>query len=200
MITLALDTSTPAGSVAVYAFGGIVFQERFQADRSHSSALFGALERARGYAGRFDCVAVGLGPGSYAGVRIGVAAAVGMNLVLGAELVGIASASALEVDEEEFFVIGDARRGAFYFTWLHRRICQDGPRLVTEHEVRAELSTRTLPVYATEPLAAFPSLQIARPSAVVLAELAIEGSAIVQRGTLEPLYLREPHITQPKAR
>ena len=60
MITLALDTSTVDGSVAVYAFGEIAFQNSFRADRSHSSALFVALEKARGYAGRFDRVVVGL--------------------------------------------------------------------------------------------------------------------------------------------
>ena len=112
MIVLALDTSTVEGSVAVYAFGEIAFHEKFRADRSHSSALFTTLEKARGYAGRFDRVAVGLGPGSYAGVRIGIAAAFGMNLVLGAELVGIPSVAALETDDAEYFAIGDARRGS----------------------------------------------------------------------------------------
>lgn len=200
MIVLALDTSTSDGSVAVHAFGEIVYQKKFSADRSHSSALFGALEQARGYAGRFDRVTVGLGPGSYAGIRIGIAAAMGMNLVLGADLVGIPSVAALDVSDEDYFAIGDARRGSYYFTWLHRRICQDGPRLATEQDVRYEISSRSLPVYATEPLPNFPSVQIARPSAVILAQLTVANSAIMQCGELEPLYLREPHITQPKSR
>jgi tRNA threonylcarbamoyladenosine biosynthesis protein TsaB len=198
MITLALDTSTAQGSVAVYAFGEIAFQQKFQADRGHGSALFTALEKARGYAGRFDCVAVGIGPGSYAGVRIGIAAAIGMNLVLGADLVGIPSVAALECHDEDYFAIGDARRGSFYFSWMHRRISQEGPRLATEREVRDEIGARSLPVYATEPVAAFPSVQIVHPSAVILAEMAVEGIGIVQRDLLEPLYLREPHITQPR--
>ncbi len=200
MIALALDTSTAEGSVAVYSFGEISYQRRFQADRSHSSELFTALEKARGYAARFDRIVVGLGPGSYAGVRVGIAAAIGMNLVLGAELVGIPSVAALEPDNEEYFAIGDARRGAFYFTWLHRRTCQDGPRLLSEREVRDEIAARALPVYATAPVPAFPSVQIVRPSAVILAEMAVAGIGIVQTEDLEPLYLREPHITQPKAR
>ena len=200
MIVLALDTSTPEGSVAVSAFGEIAFKQHFRADRSHSSALFSALEKARGFAGRFDRVAVGLGPGSYAGVRIGIAAAMGMNLILGAELIGIPSVSAFNVTDDDYFAIGDARRGSFYFTWLHRRIPQDGPRLVTEGELREEIAARALPVYSTEPLAAFPSVQIAQPSALVLADMAVEGVGIIQTGDLEPLYLREPHITKPKAR
>lgn len=200
MIALALDTSTVEGSVAVYAYGEIAFQKQFRADRSHSSALFAALEKARGFAGRFDRIAVGLGPGSYAGVRIGIAAAIGMNLVLDAELVGMPSVAALDTPEEDYFAIGDARRGSFYFTWIHRRISQDGPRLATEREVREEIAARALPVFATEPVPALPSVQIVRPSAVTLAEMAVEGIGIVQWENLEPLYLREPHITQPKAR
>ena len=75
MISLALDTSTPQGSVAVVAFGEVAFEETFTADRSHSSSLFGALERARSCVSRLDQIVVGIGPGSYAGIRIGIAAA-----------------------------------------------------------------------------------------------------------------------------
>jgi tRNA A37 threonylcarbamoyladenosine modification protein TsaB len=64
MITLALDTSTPTGSVAVMSSGEVIFEETFKADRSHSSSLFAALERARTTFARLDQIAVGLGPGS----------------------------------------------------------------------------------------------------------------------------------------
>jgi tRNA threonylcarbamoyladenosine biosynthesis protein TsaB len=198
MITLAIDTSTSAGSVAVYAYNSIVYQQEFTADRSHSSALFQALGKARGYAGKIDRIAVGLGPGSYAGIRIGISAAMGMNLVFGTDLVGIPSVAALRVADEEYVAIGDARRGAYYFTWLHGGTCQDGPRILSEVELRQELVARTLPAFATEPIAAFPSLQIARPCAVLLAKMATNDEGIVQVRDLEPLYLREPHITKPK--
>lgn len=200
MITLALDTSTTEGSVAVYAYGEMAFFRRFQADRTHSSDLFLALEKARGYAGRFDRVAVGLGPGSYAGVRVGIAAALGINHILGAELVGMPSVAALETEEEDYFAIGDARRGSFYLTWIHGHACQDGPRLASERDVREEMGARALPVFATSPVPAFPSVQIVYPSAKILAEMSVANIGIVQRDDLEPLYLRDPHITQPKAR
>jgi tRNA threonylcarbamoyladenosine biosynthesis protein TsaB len=199
MIVLAIETSTPAGSVAVYAYDGIIFEQRFSAERSHSSALFTALSKARGYAGKFDRIVVGLGPGSYTGVRIGIAAAIGMNLVFGTELVGIPSVAALDVSDIDYMAIGDARRGAFYFTWLHRRLCQDGPRLASENELRTELAAHSLPVYATAPVPAFPSLQIVHPCAAILAEMASDQRGILQRGSLEPLYLREPTITRAKA-
>jgi tRNA threonylcarbamoyl adenosine modification protein YeaZ len=196
MIALAIETSTAFGSVAVCAFGEIIFEQRFEADRSHSSTLFKALEKARCTVAKFDRIAVGIGPGSYSGVRIGIAAAIGMSLVLQSELIGIPSAAALEVPEQDFVVISDARRGAFYFTLMRNGVCCDGPKLVSEAEARDEM--RAFPVYATGPIAAFPSIEVAQPAALTLVKLAVEGSSVVQIGDLEPLYLREPHITQPK--
>jgi tRNA threonylcarbamoyl adenosine modification protein YeaZ len=200
MIVLALDTSTPRGSVAVFAFGEIVFEEAFSADRSHSASLFAALAKARASAARFDRIAVGLGPGSYAGIRIGIAAALGLHLALGAELTGLPSVVALSAEGPSYVVIGDARREAFYFTSVSAGLCADGPRLVSEREARELIDTLNLPVFATEPLTAFPSAEVFFPSAALLARLAADDRGILQRGDLEPLYLRAPHITQPKLR
>jgi tRNA threonylcarbamoyl adenosine modification protein YeaZ len=200
MIVLALDTSTPRGSVAVFAFGEMVCEEQFTAARSHSSSLFAALEKARASAARFDRIAVGLGPGSYAGIRIGIAAALGLNLGLGTELLGLASVTALDTTADDFVVIGDARRDAFYFTHVAHGQCADGPRLADEREVRELIDALNLPVLATEPLATFPSAEIVSPSAGVLARLAAADRGILQRDRLDPLYLRAPHITQPKVR
>ena len=201
MITLAIDTSTPRGSVAVIAHGDLVFDESFTADRSHSASLFASLERARACSGHIHQVAVGLGPGSYAGVRIAIAAALAFDLALGAKLVGLPSVAALETDAHEYLAIGDARRNSFYFTHVVERECVDGPRLLEEHALRELLEAfPTQPCYAEKPLAAFPGAQVAHPSAVVLGRLATEGKSIVATGDLEPIYLREPYITQPATR
>ena len=200
MITLAIDTSTPRGSVAVFAYGEIVFDETFTADRSHSATLFACLARARACTHRVHQVAVGLGPGSYAGVRIAIAAALGFEMALGAKLVGLPSILAFDTDAHEYLAIGDARRETFYFSRVLERECVDGPRLVTEGELRELLDTfPTQSCFTGVPLAAFPSAQVSPPSAVVLARLAAEGKGIVARGDLEPIYLREAHITIPKS-
>ena len=198
MRVLALETSTSRGSVAVYGSGELLFHEQFNADRSHSSTLFVALEKARATADHFDRIAVGLGPGSYAGIRISIAAALGINLALGGELVGIPSVAALDITASAYVVVGDARRGTFYFTAVDQGQCLAGPLLATEEEVRREVASHQLPIFGTEPMAAFPSLVVATPSAAILARLAANDVGIVQHGDLEPLYLREPHITHPK--
>lgn len=201
MITLAIDTSTPRGSVALLTGDDLLLAEDFLADRSHSASLFGALERARQAAPRIDQLAIGLGPGSYAGVRIAIAAAIGLRLALGAKLVGIPSVAAFESDAREYLAIGDARRETFYFTRVIEGRCEEGPLLLSESELRERLAAQTAyPVLTSTPLSAFPAARLAFPSALILARLAAAGRGIVAEDNLEPIYLREPYITMPRPR
>jgi tRNA threonylcarbamoyl adenosine modification protein YeaZ len=201
MITLAIDTSTQRGSVALLSSDSLLFDEHFSADRSHSSSLFVALEQARARVEKVDQIAVGLGPGSYAGVRIAIAAALGLQLALGAKSIGIPSVAALETGAPEYIAIGDARRESFYFSRVVHGVCADGPLLATKDELQQRLTAHAgLPVYATEAVPHFPMAHIALPSAALLARLAAIGRGIVSSGVLEPIYLREPHITQPKSK
>lgn len=200
MNILALDTSTPHGHVALLADGDVRLDESFTADRGHSALLFPILERARSLAPRIDLVAVGLGPGSYAGVRIAIAAALGFEMGLGARLVGVPSVATLATPARRYLAIGDARRATFYFTEVENGVCVDGPRLLSEAELRAVLAGATLPVLCAAAVPGFPGAVEALPDAVRLARLAAADRGIVARGELEPIYLREPHITQPKPR
>jgi len=201
MITLAIDTSTPHGSVALLTDDTLLFDEHFIGDRSHSASLFVALEKVRAQIERIDQIAVGLGPGSYAGVRIAIAAALGLRLALDTKLAGIPSVAALQTDAPTYIVIGDARRDSFYFSRIENGVCVEGPLLTTEEELQQRLAAcASLPVFATEAVAQFPAAQIALPSAPRLARLAAENRGIIATENLEPIYLREPHITQPKQR
>ena len=201
MTILAIDTSTNHGSVALLADGEMRLEETFTADRTTSSSLFAVLERAVALAPRVDQVAIGLGPGSYAGVRIAIAAAIGLELGIGAQLIGIPSVAALETDAAGYLAVGDARRETFYFTRVVDGVCVEGPLLATEAELLERIAAHAeLPVFASAPLAAFSAAQIALPSAVRLARLADAARGITATGDLEPIYLREPHITLPKVR
>ena len=198
---LAIETSTPEGSVAVVRDGGIVFNEHFQAGRSHSSQLFAVLERAGSQACGVRQIVVGLGPGSYAGVRIAISAAIGLSVATGAELLGMPSVVAL--GEGEYLALGDARRESFYYARVREGRCLEGPRLVDGVELDAALQAeggRELPRYASEALPAVPGVEIRHPAASALALFAERGVGITARGALEPIYLREPYITQPRQR
>jgi tRNA threonylcarbamoyl adenosine modification protein YeaZ len=200
MTILALDTSTPHGHVALLAGGVVRLNESFTADRGHSALLFPLLERARALAPTIDLLAVGLGPGSYAGVRIAIAAALGFEMGLGTRLAGIPSVAALHTEARRYVAIGDARRATFYFTEVEDGVCLDGPRLLTEAGLCDALAGTSLPVLCAAAVPGFPQAVVALPCALRLARLAAEDRGIAARGELEPIYLREPHITQPRVR
>jgi tRNA threonylcarbamoyl adenosine modification protein YeaZ len=200
MITLAIDTSTARGGVALLRDGAVLFAENFLADRSHSAHLFSSLERALKIAPRFDRVMVGLGPGSYSGVRIAISAAIGFGLGLDARLLGIASMAAMETTAARYRTIGDARRGTYYYAEISDGVCLEGPLLLEEEALRRKLADGpALPLITSDTLPEFPEADVAYPSAEKLARLAEKGTGIHSTGDLEPIYLREPHITRPKA-
>ena len=179
----------------------MLLDETFIAERSHESELMPLLQRARELVKMFDIIAVGLGPGSYAGIRIAIATAMGLQMALRSRLVGIPSVAALETDARDYLAVGDARRDTFYFSKVEEGHCTEGPLLLDETALRARLADlKDWRILVCDPLALLPSATIARPSALLLARLAAKGRSIVAEGALEPLYLREPHITLPKAR
>lgn len=199
MKVLAIDTSTENGSVALIDGAQVLLDEACISARNHGCALVPLLQRALEIAGRFDCIAIGLGPGSYAGVRIAIATAMGMSMATGAKLVGIPSVAAWECDADHHLAIGDARRDTFYFTKVERGICTEGPLLTDAAGLLAHVAQfPDWPVLSAEPLALVPHAKIALPRALTLARLAAQGRGICAEGDLEPLYLREPHITLPK--
>ena len=201
MTVLAIDTSTSHGSVALLVHGQALLDESCISDRNHGSTLVPLLQRARDLVERFDCIAVGLGPGSYAGVRIAISTAMGLGMAMGAKLVGIPSVAAWECEADRHLAIGDARRDTFYFTKVERGICTEGPLLTDAPGLLARIAALPdWPVLSAEPLALVPRAKVAVPRALTLAHLAAEARGICAEGELEPLYLREPHITLPKPR
>ncbi|MGB8354250.1 MAG: tRNA (adenosine(37)-N6)-threonylcarbamoyltransferase complex dimerization subunit type 1 TsaB [Chthoniobacteraceae bacterium] len=199
MITLAIETSTGNGSLALSEDGRILLSERFMADRGHGAGLFASLERARDIVPHWDQIVVGLGPGSYSGVRIAIAAAVGLEFATKAKMIGMPSILALETTARKYSFVGDARRDTFYFAVIDDGECVSGPMLLDSAELKAALKEHeNLPVLTSASIDEFPDLQICFPSAERLARLAEMVRGISARDNLEPIYLRDPHITQPK--
>jgi tRNA threonylcarbamoyladenosine biosynthesis protein TsaB len=201
MTTLCIETSTPRGSVALFSeAGALLFSEAFEAGRNHSAQLFGVLERALAGQAGVRQIVVGLGPGSYAGTRIAISAAVGYSAATGASLVGLPSVVALA--EGNYVAIGDARRESFSWTVVRGGEAVEGPLLVPADAIAPRLAwaaAEGLPLYASEALPTIDTMT-AYPCAKRLGRLALLGHSIVAREALEPIYLREPHITAPKAK
>jgi len=197
MKTLALEMSTAQGSIAWREDGEALFDGRFAADRKHSGAFFENVQQCLERFGRPEKIIVGLGPGSYAGVRIVIATALGLRSATNAKLAGIPSVCALDVETANYCVIGDARRQTFFLATIEGGQLTEGPVLQTLAKLEAKLGEVTRPVYTFERLSQFPIAKLAYPSAGRLVEIARLYPDDID-GALEPIYLREPHITAAK--
>lgn len=204
MKILSLDSSSPVASVAVVAFAAedekVLFQENTPHARSDSSALFMALEKAASACGTPDALCVGLGPGSYNGLRASIAAARAMATARGLPLHALPSPLALPGPAGGFWAAGDARGGHLWIACVKEEAFLEEPVLLAPGDLPRLLSTRPeFPVLGSTPLGEIPSLRIATPSAAALARLAHRHDPVyLSTLTPEPLYLKPPHITAPK--
>src|SRR4051812_17837561 len=198
MKILALELSSGQGSIAWAEDEQQLGTMKFPNDRKHSGLFFENLDRSLAQFGNPNRIVVGLGPGSYAGTRIAIATASGLRAATDAELVGLPSLCAIPTDETDYVVVGDGRRQSFYFAHILRRRCLEGPLLCSEEQVRERITDLALPTFSTEPLPAFADVSLVHPSAEILAQIAGTDRSDAVRTPLEPMYLREPHITQPR--
>ena len=217
MNILALDTSMGACSAAVLRAEGEVLRIHARQEamaRGHAEALMpmvaGVLEEAGLAASELDLIAATVGPGSFTGVRIAIAAARGLALATGAKLYGTDSLSVMAkvalgsgvVPNGPFAVAVDARRSMLYlgiYDRTGRR--REGPLLIAPDEAVSLLpggldlvvgSGASLLAEASELQGrriepALPELQ---PEAAALASIALAAGETQQ--TLRPLYLRPP--------
>lgn len=97
MKILALEFSSEQRSVAIVEDGKVLGEARESAGKhTQAFALIGAaLDQAGMEREQIECIAVGLGPGSYMGTRIAIAIAQGWQLARGVKTAGVSSADAL---------------------------------------------------------------------------------------------------------
>ena len=199
MKILAMDLSSGRGSIAWSGGAGEVFDVAFANDRKHSGQFFENLQGTLQRFGTPELIVVGLGPGSYAGTRIAIAAASGLAAATGAHVCGLSSVRAFGTNVTEYSVVGDARRQSFFFAHVVARECMEGPLLYTRDELLTRIRGSAQPVFASEQIADAPEAVLSYPSARVLAEIARVAPETLATQPLEPIYLREPHITYPKS-
>ncbi|MDQ0788649.1 tRNA (adenosine(37)-N6)-threonylcarbamoyltransferase complex dimerization subunit type 1 TsaB [Streptomyces sp. B3I8] len=212
MLLLALDTATPAVTVALHDGTSVVASAGQVDARRHGELLLPAVDRVLAEAGtRLDAVTgivVGVGPGPYTGLRVGLMTADTFGLALGVPVYGLCTLDALAFEAADagvsgpFVVATDARRKEVY--WAR----YDDPRTrTTEPAVDrpADLADAVAGLPAVGAGAAlypdtFPDVRgPAHVSAAALASLASERLA-AGAGLLppRPLYLRRPDAQVPK--
>jgi tRNA threonylcarbamoyladenosine biosynthesis protein TsaB len=124
MPRLAIDTSSVISSVAVTNASGLTFSIENPSRDSHSQSLAQMVKDVVEQAGinsfsEFSEILIGLGPGSFTGLRIGLSYAKGMSLVHRTPLSGVSSFAAMAMaaaqDGDLIGVMSDARRDEYFF-------------------------------------------------------------------------------------
>lgn len=227
MITLALEFSSAVRSVAVAkadATSGrstVLGKASDQTDpKSRPLVLIErALEAAAIRRDEIECVVVGLGPGSYTGIRSAIAVAQGWQLGRDLRLLGLGSIESIAAQAQargwngRISVMIDAQRNEFYFaayeiTANERREIQP-LRLASLEDVRQLVrnasghSNETLRpgeavprVIGPEVTKWFPHGDVIYPDATALAFLAEGRTDFVSGEQLEPIYLRAPSFVK----
>lgn len=200
MLLLAFDTATPAITVAIHDGDEVISTVSGEGSMAHGELLVPFISQALGEAGAtmadLTDVAVGVGPGPFTGLRVGVVTALTLGSTLGLRTHGVCSLDiiAAQVDSEvDFLVATDARRKEVYWArYRPERRRVDGPAVLKPEDL--EIIHPGMPAYGrgaslyADVLTAVEGPQ--DPDAAALAIAVVNGT--VEGFPLEPLYLRRP--------
>ena len=217
---LALETATPAGSIALVDEEKIISNRYFDTGLQHSQRLFVEIEdvfKAAACAlSDIDAVAVSIGPGSFTGLRIGLSAAKGLCLVGDKALVAVSTAEALATRmpfvQYPVCVILDARRQEVYTALYdtssgYPRILSSLRAMAPEVLLQERAGQKTIFVgdavstyrdlIANHPEALPAPFYCVRPEAGSTGWLAfakMKAGETADLETIEPEYLRKPNL------
>ena len=215
MLVLGFDTATPAVSVALHDGERVISTASALDARRHSELLMPMIAKVLADDGvtrtDLDAVAVGVGPGPYTGLRVGVVTARVLGSVLGLPVHGVCSLDIIAASVgsgREFLIATDARRQEVYwarYDAVGRRVA--GPQVGRPGSIpgAAELAVAGAggPLY---PEAFGEVIGPAYPDAGVLCRLVAGSLAPPSPGpspghppllAADPLYLRRPDAREP---
>ena len=165
---LAIDTSTSRTSVAIIEDGSVLYSGFKDGATAHGPSLPALVQEALALSD-VDEVVVGMGPGPFTGLRVGIAFAQSFALAREIPVRGVCSLDAIaaQIQEDDFIVTVDARRKEVYW------------------------ARYTNGVRVTDPAVNFPADVT---GAVIHADLFPEMVSLVnlQGNIAEPIYLRRP--------
>ncbi|MCE0499750.1 MAG: tRNA (adenosine(37)-N6)-threonylcarbamoyltransferase complex dimerization subunit type 1 TsaB [Methylacidiphilales bacterium] len=197
MLDLVLETSTSVGSIALGNEKVVVQSIEFKAPQRHSASLFPALVRLGIPRLKLRRIIVGLGPGSFSGIRVSLAAAHGLALVQGVPVIGIASAYSVAYqyrDVPKLGIFADAKRREVFCTAFANGNLERSTYLIPIEEIKTHEALFTL-VVSSDPLPGI--TKRAYPHAKDMLALPDTLPGWVKDQPLEPIYLREPVATRP---
>lgn len=216
---LALDTTLGACSAAVIVDGDVVAHSKQDRARGHVELLLPMIEEVREKAStelsELDFIAATVGPGTFAGVRVGLSAAKGLGLALGIQLIPVTSLEAIICEfcafnpdfKGEVTVAIDARRGEIYMQSYNVTEGEFKPKYEA-HALSIEDAFEKLGSELTTIIGSGASLlsdngniemdQYQSPSAKFVGIAALRKmSEAISCHAISPLYLRAPDAIKP---
>lgn len=212
MNILALEFSSPQRSVAVVrggaAAGPRCLGEAIETGARSTNALGlveDALRQAQLDRAQIECLVIGLGPGSYNGMRLAIALAQGWQLARPIKLLGISSAECLAAQAQAEGIFGrvetviDAQRNELYLagyelsSQARREI--EPLRLGTLAEAQARQQAGAT-LIGPEVTKWFPIGRVLFPRAATLGQIALDRTDFVAGERMEPIYLRETRFVK----
>lgn len=206
MITLALEFSGNIRSAAILSANGdsaakILGEAADAGDRNVRPLAL--IQNALGVAGlkrgEISEIVVGLGPGSYTGIRAAISIAQGWQLATGLKLQGVGSADAIAFQlqqrglRDKVRIAIDAQRGEFYVTLLN--IFPNTIAIIEAMNLKSREQLDSLlgdqcGLFGPGLSAKFQSAHDVEPAASAIGQLAVTRSNFLPGELLEPIYLR----------
>jgi tRNA threonylcarbamoyl adenosine modification protein YeaZ len=126
-ISLAIDTATNHTIVAIIEDGNVLFEGFHEGATEHGFAITELVAKALEICPKSDQVVVGMGPGPFTGLRVGITFAHTFALAREIPVIGVCSLDAIIVDKDEYTVAIDARRKEIYWASYKDGVCVAGP-------------------------------------------------------------------------
>jgi tRNA threonylcarbamoyladenosine biosynthesis protein TsaB len=210
MTILALEFSSRQRSVAITHKGSVISETIETGERS--TAAFAMIEKVLAQAKlereQVETIAIGLGPGSYTGIRAAIALAQGWQLARGTKTIGISSVAAVaaQAQTDKIFgrvsVVVDAQREEFYLATyeIAETACEEIEplRILSRSEVQSRAAKGEI-LIGPEAAKFSPFCSGYRtifPHAKAVAELAAGAKNFLRGEKLEPIYLRETNFVK----
>ncbi|MGW0041737.1 tRNA (adenosine(37)-N6)-threonylcarbamoyltransferase complex dimerization subunit type 1 TsaB [Rhodococcus sp. NPDC003348] len=210
MLVLAVDTATPAVTAGVVRLDGAsprTLAHRITVNaRAHAEVLTPHILECLTESGHvpadLDAVVVGVGPGPFTGLRVGMATAAAFGDALGIPVHGVCSldavaADATAADRRDLLVVTDARRREVYWARYSGGRRVEGPAVNKPADVEPQPSVVVAGSAVHADLFDLPVVDVQTPSPAGL--VAVAAPAIltgVNPEPLVPLYLRRPDAVE----
>ncbi len=204
---LAFDCSGASCSAMVQIDNAVIASRFVEMTRGQAEVLVPMIADVMAEAGidfsALDAIATTVGPGSFTGLRIGLATARGLALAAGRPIIAVTAFEAFRAASPAgvLTVLIDSRRGPLFVQAFDAAGIADGEALSLEPDAAAEFLARRHGGHAGDGIPLLPGYHDAQPGRIRAEAVALAarqlGPAARSRPAL-PLYLRAPDVTLPK--